>query len=83
MRYLIFSDLHSNLESLEAFQKVIEPLDHDKKICLGDIVGYNADPNPVVDWVREHADLTLGGNHDYAVVGKIDTSYFNPYAYQA
>lgn len=83
MRYLIFSDLHSNLESLNRFSKIIETLDHDKKVFLGDLVGYGADPNACVEWVREKADIVLGGNHDYAAVGRTDITYFNSYAYQA
>jgi len=83
MRYLIFSDLHSNLESLTSFSKIIETIDHDKKVFLGDLVGYGADPNACVEWVRERVDIILGGNHDYAVLGKTELTYFNPEAYQA
>jgi diadenosine tetraphosphatase ApaH/serine/threonine PP2A family protein phosphatase len=83
MRYLIFSDLHSNLESLQSFSEIIDTIEHDKKVFLGDLVGYGADPNACVNWVRENADLVLGGNHDYAVVGKTELTYMNPYAYQA
>ena len=83
MKYIIFSDVHSNLEAIEAFSLEIESIDHDKKICLGDIVGYNADPNFAVEWVRDEADLILAGNHDYAVLNKTDNSNFNPAAYQA
>ncbi|NIQ00050.1 MAG: metallophosphoesterase [Nitrospinaceae bacterium] len=83
MVYLIFSDLHSNLESLEKFIEIGETLPHDQKVCLGDIVGYNTNPNECVDWVRENVDIVLAGNHDYAVVGKTDASYFNPYAMAA
>ncbi len=49
MRYIIFSDLHSNLEALNQFEKEIETIAHDKLVCLGDIVGYGADPNPCVE----------------------------------
>jgi len=83
MRYLIFSDLHSNLESLQSFSEIAETIAHDKKVFLGDLVGYGADPNACVDWVRKNADIILGGNHDYAVVGKTELTYMNPYAYQA
>jgi diadenosine tetraphosphatase ApaH/serine/threonine PP2A family protein phosphatase len=83
MRYLIFSDLHSNLESLQSFAKIAETIEYDKKVFLGDLVGYGADPNACVDWVRENVDIALGGNHDYAVVGKTELTYMNPYAYQA
>lgn len=83
MIYLIYSDVHSNLEALQAFSYITDSIVHDKKVCLGDLVGYGADPNPCVNFIRENTDLILGGNHDYAVVEKTDTSYFNPYAYQA
>lgn len=83
MRYLIFSDLHSNLESLNSFSQITRTIDHDKKVFLGDLVGYGADPNACVEWVRDNADIILGGNHDYAVVGKTELTYFNPDAYQA
>ncbi len=83
MVYLIISDLHSNLESLNQFIAISKTIPHDQKVCLGDIVGYNADPNECVDWVRDNVDVVLAGNHDYAVVGKTDTANFNPYAYEA
>ncbi len=83
MVYLIFSDVHSNLEALQAFLKLAEEMPHDKLVCLGDIVGYGADPNPVLDLIREKVDVILAGNHDHAVCGKISASYFNPYAYHA
>ena len=83
MRYIIFSDLHSNLEALESFIRCIGDIDHDKIVCLGDMVGYMADPNPCVDWIRENCDITLAGNHDYAVVKKTNIEYFNSYAFHA
>lgn len=83
MRYIIFSDLHSNLEALNQFEKEIESIAHDKIVCLGDIVGYGADPNPCVEWVMKNADFFVAGNHDWAAVNKTDTTYFNSYAYQS
>ena len=83
MKYIIFSDVHSNLEAVKGFSQAIEFIDHDKKVCLGDIVGYNADPNLVVEWIRDDINLVLAGNHDYAVLKKTDISRFNPAAYQA
>ena len=83
MKFIIFSDIHSNLESLQSFCRVTESVLHDKKVCLGDIVGYNADPNPVVEWVRDKTDFALAGNHDYSVLNKTDPKYLNPAAYQA
>lgn len=81
MRYIIFSDLHSNLEALTQFEKNIETITHDKLVCLGDIVGYGADPNPCVEWVMENVDFSVAGNHDWAAVDKTETSYFSLNAY--
>lgn len=83
MRYIIFSDLHGNLEALNQFEKEIGTIAHDKLVCLGDIVGYGADPNPCVEWVIKNVDLTIAGNHDWAAVDKTDTTYFNSYAYES
>ena len=83
MKFIIFSDIHSNLEALKSFCRTTESVLHDKKVCLGDIVGYNADPNPVVEWVRDKTDFALAGNHDYSVLNKTDPNYLNPAAYQA
>jgi len=83
MKYLIFSDVHSNLEALTAFAAIAEGVEHDKKVCLGDLVGYCVDPNPCLNWIREHVDIVLAGNHDFAALGKTDTSYFNPYALES
>ncbi len=80
MRYIVFSDLHSNLEALVQFQQEIETIEHDKLVCLGDIVGYGADPNPCVEWVREKVDITVAGNHDWAAVEKTAITHFNSYA---
>jgi predicted phosphodiesterase len=83
MRYIIFSDLHSNLEALNQFEKEISSIAYDRLVCLGDIVGYGADPNLCIDWVRSNVDFTIAGNHDLAVVEKTDISYFNAYAVEA
>lgn len=80
MKYIIFSDVHSNLEALNAFVEQINGIEYDKIACLGDIVGYGADPNPLIDWVRRNCDILLAGNHDYAAVDKTDISYFNAHA---
>jgi len=83
VKFIIFSDVHSNLEALQSFCRATESVLHDKKVCLGDIVGYNADPNPVVEWIREETDFALAGNHDCCVLNQTDASYLNPAAYQA
>lgn len=82
MRYLIVSDLHANREALEA---VIAHAagNYDEAVCCGDLVGYGADPNPVVDWVRANCSVTIRGNHDRACTGMEDLEWFNPVAKQA
>lgn len=79
MRYLIVSDLHGNWEALQA---VLERADgaYDQILCCGDLVGYGADPNPVVDWVRANVSLVVRGNHDKASAGLEDLEWFNPVA---
>lgn len=79
MRYLILSDIHGNWEALEA---VLESAAgrYDAIICLGDLVGYGADPNPVVDWARAHVSVVVRGNHDRACAGLDDLEWFNPVA---
>ena len=76
MRIGIFSDTHSNLEALTA---VLEDMDRrgvEQRVCLGDTVGYGADPNEACDLVRQHAAFTILGNHDAAVAGRMDYSYY-------
>jgi predicted phosphodiesterase len=79
VRYLILSDIHANWEALQS------ALEHaagkyDQVLCLGDLIGYGADPNPVADWVRAHAAAVVRGNHDKAAVGLDDLEWFNPVA---
>jgi diadenosine tetraphosphatase ApaH/serine/threonine PP2A family protein phosphatase len=82
VRYLVISDLHSNWEALQA---VLEDSagKYDEILCCGDLVGYGADPNPVVDWTRIHVKATVRGNHDRACVGLEDLEWFNPIAQAA
>lgn len=67
MRLALISDIHSNLEALEKTLQAIEEANVDAIYCLGDIVGYNADPVACVDLVREHCAGVVLGNHDAAV----------------
>lgn len=62
------SDIHANLEALCSVFDDIEKHNVDEIICLGDIVGYGADPEECVDMVMSKARLTLKGNHDYALI---------------
>ncbi len=76
MRIAIFSDIHANFEALTAVLKAYEEHDVQKYICLGDVVGYGADPNLCCDKIRETADLSVMGNHDAAVAGKMSYDYY-------
>ena len=76
MRIGIFSDTHSNLEALTAVLGRFEAERVDKLVCLGDTVGYGANPNEACDLVRTRAAVTILGNHDAAVAGRMDYSYY-------
>ncbi len=83
MRYILISDIHGNLESLKAvldFAKRLEPYE---LYCLGDVVGYGADPQACLHLLQDEANLILAGNHDLAVAGMIACNDFNPIAYKA
>ncbi len=80
MKYAIISDVHANLEALQAVLKRAQSVGADKVVCLGDIVGYGANPNECVEVVKERAHLVLCGNHDHAAVGETGIEYFNSYA---
>jgi len=82
VRYAILSDIHGNLEALRA---VLEDAAHraDATLCLGDTVGYGADPGPCVELMGERAMASVAGNHEYAVTGRMDLQWFNPYAREA
>lgn len=82
-RIAIFSDVHGNLEALQTVQKKIAEANVDRIICLGDTVGYGADPNACLERVCEASDFVLAGNHDWAVVGLEDLAHFNPIAREA
>ena len=77
MRYGIFSDIHANLEALQAVRNAYESERIDKFLCLGDIVGYGADPDPAIDLLKGFCSDVIAGNHDWAVCGKLTTKYFN------
>ena len=80
MRIAIISDIHSNLEALEKTIELIKGNNIDETICLGDIIGYGANPNECIDLVRQATPHVLLGNHDEAAVNLSKTEYFNPYA---
>jgi predicted phosphodiesterase len=71
MKYAIISDIHSNLEALEKALTIIDEKKISEIICLGDVVGYGANPNECVDIVRSRCSTIVLGNHDAAA---LDTS---------
>lgn len=83
MRYGIFSDIHSNLEALKAVIDAYETEGIDRYLCVGDVVGYAANPRECIDKVRSFAEVTVAGNHDWASAGLFCTDYFNPVAKEA
>jgi len=82
MRYLIISDIHANLT---AFKRVLEDAQGKWDViwCLGDIIGYGPDPNECVALLRESEHISLSGNHDWAVLNRLDLTTFNDEAHQA
>ncbi len=85
MRYLIVSDLHSNDEAFSAVLSRVKRKRFDRVICLGDFVGYAADPNKVLDRFRHLSKTTFSirGNHDKVVTGADPGELFNPPALYA
>jgi len=81
MRYLVFTDIHGNLEALEALFDFVSRKKIDRYLCLGDLVGYGASPNETIDRVRKLEPLSIiRGNHDKAVCGQDSLETFNPMA---
>ena len=77
MRLAILSDIHSNLQALQQALSVVNGLGVDQILCLGDIVGYGANPNECVDLIRKHCATVVRGNHDLATVD-LAHSAFHP-----
>lgn len=77
MRVAILTDIHSNLPALEAVLKAIDDAGIEQRWCLGDVVGYGAQPDECARLVSERCELSLVGNHDLAVTGEIDTAVFS------
>src|SRR5689334_18451269 len=81
MRYAIFTDIHANLEALEAVLATIDQLAEENPIdqiwFLGDLVGYGPNPNECIDKLHERTNVIIAGNHDWAAVKKIDLEDFS------
>ncbi|HEY0390059.1 MAG TPA: metallophosphoesterase family protein [Gaiellales bacterium] len=76
VKIVVLSDVHSNLPALEAVLEAVEGEDASELWCLGDLVGYNADPEACTTTMVELADICLAGNHDLVVNGTVDISVF-------
>lgn len=83
MRYGIFSDIHSNLEALNAAVDAYKKEKIDKYLCIGDVVGYASNPKECIEIINTLAMITIAGNHDWASVNLFSVDYFNPNAQDA
>ena len=77
MLHAIVSDIHGNLEALEAVLADIAPHQPASIVCLGDFVGYGASPNECIERLRPMIEHAVVGNHDLAAIGKLRLTYFN------
>jgi predicted phosphodiesterase len=77
MRVAIVSDIHGNLQAFEAVLDAVAESDCEEMWCLGDLVGYGADPDACVALAREHAAICLAGNHDLGVRGSLPLEQFS------
>jgi predicted phosphodiesterase len=83
MRIALLSDVHGNLPAFRAILDDVEAASVDEVWCLGDLVGYGAQPDDCVALARERCDLCLAGNHDLVVTGDIDIAEFSRPAAEA
>lgn len=78
MRVVIISDIHGNLEALTSAIDKIKRLSVDKVICLGDVIGYGANPVECMEIAIKRFDVCIAGNHEWASIGKTSLDFFNP-----
>ena len=83
MRYLILSDIHSNVEAFEACIRRAKQASYDTVLCCGDIVGYGPNPVEAIDLVRDLNTTCIRGNHDRVASGLDEATNFNMHARQA
>jgi diadenosine tetraphosphatase ApaH/serine/threonine PP2A family protein phosphatase len=83
MRVAVISDVHANLPALESVLQAVEAAAVEETWCLGDVLGYGAEPDACTDLVRESCDVCLVGNHDLAVLGALDIATFSEAAAEA
>jgi diadenosine tetraphosphatase ApaH/serine/threonine PP2A family protein phosphatase len=83
LRVAVLSDIHSNLPALSAVLEAVDAAGTEEIWCLGDVVGYGAQPDACADLLRERCELCLAGNHDLAVLGQLDLGAFSETAAEA
>jgi predicted phosphodiesterase len=80
VRYALLGDIHGNTEALETVLANVRSENVDRVVCLGDIVGYGAEPAKCLEIIRDLKCDVIAGNHDWAAVGKLSIDQFNAYA---
>ncbi len=83
MRIAVISDVHANLEALQAVMHDIENTNVERVFFLGDVVGYGADPNKCIKLICDLCEIKLLGNHDYVALGLESPENFNVMAKQS
>lgn len=83
MHYAILSDVHGNLEALEAVLASARRRGVEQIVCLGDVVGYGPQPTECLQLLLKANSTIVAGNHDFAVADRIDIANFNVYAREA
>lgn len=83
MRLALISDIHANLEALQAVLDDITRQKADKICCLGDVIGYGCDPAECLRLVNENCAIKLMGNHEYAAMGLMPATYLNEIAQES
>lgn len=78
MRYALISDIHGNLEAFEAVLSAVSKERINKYLCIGDVVGYGADPREAIRLIQFlKPEALVAGNHDWGAAGRMDLEYFN------
>ena len=78
MKFALISDIHANLQALESALAAIDAEGADAIYCMGDVVGYGADPGPCIDLIRDRCDGVVMGNHDLAVADGTNIGWLPP-----
>lgn len=77
MRYAVLGDIHANLQAFSAVLEDMVEMDVERVLCVGDLVGYGAHPGECMQIMDDLDALTVAGNHDWAVAGRMNVEYFN------